>query len=132
MSASVEDRIAGGLIGLAAGDALGLPLDGLTPYHVYRLYHAEIDGYFPDNRRKKKTQAGMYGPQTFCAMVTAQHLAAGLTPDNLAAADRIITANPDRSRYEYQTHLSRAVVIGLAADRKSTRLNSSHSQISYA
>jgi ADP-ribosylglycohydrolase len=115
MSTSVEDRVAGSLLGLAAGDALGLPLDGLTVYHVYRLYHAEIDGYFPDNRREKKTQAGTYGPQTFCAMVTAKHLAAGLTLENLAAAEKVIAENQDRSKYEYQTHLSRAVALGLAA-----------------
>ena len=115
MSDSVEDRVAGSLLGLAAGDALGLPLDGLTVYHIYRLYHAEIDGYFPDDRRAKKTQSGMYGPQTYCALVTARCLASGLTPESLAAANQIIVANQDRSVYEYQTHLARAVVLGLAA-----------------
>lgn len=41
----LRDRFSGCLLGLAAGDSMGRPVDGMTPYEIRTKYH-HVDGYF--------------------------------------------------------------------------------------
>src|SRR5947209_2634822 len=62
-----EDAIAGCLIGMAVGDALGLPLEGLSPRRGRRLF-PHIDRY------QFLFRGGMFSDDTEHACMTAQAL----------------------------------------------------------
>jgi len=113
----LEDKVAGSLLGFAIGDALGLPLDGLSIYQTFNLYHSTIDGYFPDKRRG--TPPGQYGPQTVCALAFAKSIADSgkINPETIIQAEDIILKH-SRAKYEYPTLFARSAVVGLVAGVK--------------
>src|SRR5690554_4522784 len=49
-SAMNRDRALGALLGAAVGDALGMPVDGLSHQNV-RLYYKGVKGYTADEKR---------------------------------------------------------------------------------
>jgi ADP-ribosylglycohydrolase len=61
---TLVDRFSGSLLGLAIGEALGLPVDGLTPFEVICKYE-QVDGFFP--LPSKGIVAGQIGRETRAA-----------------------------------------------------------------
>jgi ADP-ribosylglycohydrolase len=47
----LKDKFSGCLLGLAIGDAMGWPVEGLTPFEIMRSFHAPIDGFYPSKGR---------------------------------------------------------------------------------
>jgi poly(ADP-ribose) glycohydrolase ARH3 len=62
----VSDRFTGSLLGLAIGDALGAPMDGLSPYDIHR-YFGSVDAFFEP--RDGKREAGTFTRHTQCTMI---------------------------------------------------------------
>jgi ADP-ribosylglycohydrolase len=54
----IYDRVAGCLLGMAAGEALGIPANGMTPWHVTKKFQS-IDGFF--SQRPGGAGCGQYG-----------------------------------------------------------------------
>ena len=68
-----SDRILGTLLGTAVGDALGMPIDGLSHQNV-RTYYKGIKGYRADEHRRD-FEAGQWTAYTQRAFVLANILA---------------------------------------------------------
>lgn len=74
------DRAKGALLGLAIGDALGAPFDGMAPYDIYQKFGTP-DGYY-DSLGSKRT-CGQYTANTQLALLIAACVATNTskTPD---------------------------------------------------
>jgi len=84
---TLTDKISGCLLGMAIGDAMGRPANGLSPYDVLRRYQV-IDGFYsPDPSDKKGEKAGKYGELTRLGLILAGKLSAkGTDKDVILAA----------------------------------------------
>lgn len=65
----LADKFRGALLGLAIGDALGMPADGMTPYGVIRSFQS-LDGFF--RRPDRGMDAGQYTSNAQMALVLAK------------------------------------------------------------
>jgi ADP-ribosyl-[dinitrogen reductase] hydrolase len=85
-SLDLADRIEGMLLGLAIGDALGRPAEGLTPA-TRRARHGEIRDYLPQERTGW-LPVGLPSDDSQLAFWTLEHLLehGGVEPDRLAEA----------------------------------------------
>ncbi len=87
-----QDRALGALLGLAVGDALGMPVEGLSHQNV-RLYYKGIKEYRADEKRGELA-AGQWTADTQRALALAHALAAH--PDDAEAAHALFAAGLDR------------------------------------
>lgn len=78
----MHDRVRGALLGLAIGDALGMPIEGLSHTHV-RTYYKGIKG-FRDDEKRGELEAGQWTADTQSALALATALVAH--PDDLGRA----------------------------------------------
>ena len=67
----LKDKFAGCLLGLAIGDALGMPAKGMTPIQVMSKLHSPIDGYYASEGRV----AGQYSSEAISAICVLKALA---------------------------------------------------------
>ncbi len=74
----MQDRILGALLGAAVGDALGMPVNGLSHQNV-RLYYRGIKGYTADEKRLD-LQAGQWTVHTQRLFAVARLLTAHAPP----------------------------------------------------
>ena len=65
----LKDKFAGCLLGLAIGDAMGAPVEGMTPYQVISKF-GYVDGFFPQSNRG--LPSGKYTAQTLSAIYMAK------------------------------------------------------------
>lgn len=65
----LADKFRGALLGMAIGDALGMPADGMTPYEVIRSFQS-LDGFF--RRPDQGMDAGQYTSNAQMALVLAK------------------------------------------------------------
>jgi ADP-ribosyl-[dinitrogen reductase] hydrolase len=70
-----RDRIRGALLGLAVGDALGMPVEGLSHSNV-RTYYAGIKG-FVDDEKRRDLRAGQWTDDTQFAFALVRALSTG-------------------------------------------------------
>jgi ADP-ribosylglycohydrolase len=91
------DRILGALLGTAVGDALGMPIEGLSHSHV-RTYYKGIKEYRADDQRGD-LEAGQWTDDTQFTFALARVVAAHPDPaDWPAAAAEAYVALRDRAR----------------------------------
>lgn len=64
------DRVAGCLLGMAVGDAMGMPAIGMTPYEVM-LYFQSIDGFYGTRVESPNGKPGFYTGVTELGIVSA-------------------------------------------------------------
>lgn len=88
----LTDRIAGGLLGLAIGDALGIPANGMTPFQVMSKLHAPIDGFFPSVNNG--FTAGTYGPDSLAAIRITNAMAVSGKLDEVSITEAIKNIEP--------------------------------------
>jgi len=67
---TLKDKFAGCILGLAIGDALGAPVENMTPLQIMSKYHAPIDGYY--SSKEKALAPGQYTAETIAAVKVAQ------------------------------------------------------------
>ena len=101
-----EDRMLGALMGTAVGDALGMPVEGLSHTNV-RTYYRGIKQYEPDRQRRDLT-AGQWTDDTQFTFALAEALT-----DWLQA-----TAHPDRFDAALAERLTAAYVALLPEARR--------------
>lgn len=65
----LSDKASGCLLGLAIGEAMGLPADGMTPYEVLSKF-GRIEGFFAGS----SGVLGAYGPETTCVGTVASSI----------------------------------------------------------
>ncbi|MEM9664895.1 MAG: ADP-ribosylglycohydrolase family protein [Bacteroidota bacterium] len=95
------DRILGALLGSAVGDALGMPIEGLSHQNV-RTYYKGIKGYRADEKRRD-LDAGQWTGHTQRAFAVAAALAEGLderVPQRVA--QRYVALHPEARRWDAQ------------------------------
>ncbi len=132
----VQDRFTGSLLGMAIGDALGHPMDGLCPFEIHRSFGI-VDGFFES---KSGEDWGRYTANTQFALLTASaisksigkspkdallslHVSAldnalGWDADTLAAVERAKSGLPFDQCGSVSGNggfLTKAIPIGLAA-----------------
>ena len=109
----IVDRFAGCLLGLAVGDALGAPVDGMTYFQVMNTYHTPIDMFYPYGT----FPAGKYTCETLSCMniVAAISDAGGKLDETIAKAahERIATRCLYDPSMGAKTLLAKVVPIGL-------------------
>ncbi len=101
-----EDRMLGALMGTAVGDALGMPVEGLSHTNV-RTYYKGIQQYEPD-RHRRDLEAGQWTDDTQFTFALAEALT-----DWLQA-----TAHPNRFEAALAERLSAAYVALLPQARR--------------
>jgi len=79
-----EDRIVGALMGTAVGDALGMPIEGLSHQNV-RTYYKGIKEYRDDDQRGD-LDAGQWTDDTQMTFALVQALTGAGSPDDWPAA----------------------------------------------
>lgn len=84
MAALSDDRILGALLGTAVGDALGMPVEGLSHTNV-RTYYLGIKKYRDDERRKDLS-AGQWTDDTQFSFAVARAIAGASAPADWPAA----------------------------------------------
>jgi ADP-ribosyl-[dinitrogen reductase] hydrolase len=99
---TLRDRVAGMLLGLAVGDALGNTSEGMTPSHR-RAAYGEIRDYLP-NRRAGGRAVGLPSDDTQLAFWTLRRLLqdGGLRPERVArefCSHRIFGIGPSTRRF---------------------------------
>ncbi len=110
----LKDKFAGCILGLAIGDALGAPVDGMTPLQVMSKYHAPIDGYY--SCKEKGMAPGQYTTETTAAVRVAQNIIAhGSLQTEGEFADKLPGWNPSWGAASFYT---RSVPIALMAVAK--------------
>lgn len=102
-----EDRFLGSLLGLAIGDALGMPVEGWTPEQVADRF-GRLDGYhprtFPDGTEIK---AGEFTDESEIALCVVESLTANngvLDPDNVGARMLFLARGESRRWLRPDTH----------------------------
>lgn len=85
----LRDRFRGALLGVAIGDALGLPFEGLPPGSCARAQLAED---FATRPRGGKLAKGQWGEGTACALAVAESIAGKAAFDGTDMARRILHA----------------------------------------
>lgn len=70
--AELADKFRGALLGMAVGDALGMPAQGLSPYEVAKSFQL-IDAFYP--LRSKGIEAGQYTSASQLALIVARSIA---------------------------------------------------------
>jgi ADP-ribosyl-[dinitrogen reductase] hydrolase len=70
--AELADKFRGALLGMAVGDALGMPAQGMSPYEVAKSFQL-IDAFYP--LRKKGFSAGQYTSSSQLSLVVARSIA---------------------------------------------------------
>ena len=98
-----QDRARGALVGLALGDALGMPISGLSHIHV-RTYYKGIKGLRADEKRRD-LEAGQWTVHTQRARALAGALAA--SPGNPEDAREAFEARLARTRLRRASSLPR-------------------------
>ena len=99
MSACFDDRIYGALLGTAVGDALGMPIEGLSHTNV-RTYYKGIKEYRDDVQRKD-LQAGQWTDDTQCTFAVADTIADISDPTDwpTGVADRYVALQDEARRW---------------------------------
>ena len=94
-----SDRIVGSLLGTAVGDALGMPVEGLSHQNV-RTYYKGIKEYRDDDQRKD-LDAGQWTDDTQMTFALVRTLAAHPDPTDWPAgvAEAYVALRPDARRW---------------------------------
>ena len=94
-----RDRVRGALLGLAVGDALGMPITGFSHQNV-RTFYKGIKAFRADERRGE-FEAGQWSGATQLALASAGALAeaGGAAAAARAYADRLLALRPDARRW---------------------------------
>jgi len=87
-----RDRVLGALLGTAVGDALGMPIDGLSHQNV-RTYYKGIKGYRADEHRRD-LDAGQWTAHTQRTFALARTLADG----TVSVSDAVAAAQTEARR----------------------------------
>jgi len=90
-----SERCAGALLGLAVGDALGRPAEGLSPYGVFRRFQT-LDAFYP----AKGSKPGEYGFKAQLALVTAKAIQAAKGVDPLGIKELALRIHAPKPRDE--------------------------------
>lgn len=61
----LQDKFAGALLGLAVGDALGGPVEGMTAFDVMLKFHTPVDMFYPRGISKP----GEYSSEALCTLL---------------------------------------------------------------
>lgn len=132
LSDSVKDRIGGAMLGLAIGDALGRPPEGLTPYEV-ALQYGFVNGFYtPKSGNGGPGSYGMYAQTALVSLmsladkkdvgrellsVKEKKLARGWPTSLLAATDKISTGSASHLAGDKElrdgSFLTRALAVGI-------------------
>ena len=93
------DKIKGALLGTAVGDALGMPVEGLSHQNV-RTYYKGIKAYRDDEKRQD-LQAGQWTDDTQFTFVLAQALAQSNRTSEVPqhAAEAYVALRPEARRW---------------------------------
>ena len=95
----ILDKVSGVLLGAVAGDALGLPSDGMRPYQVQRRFQ-HIESYYPSSSGK----AGVYsGPGQLVLTQAASIEASGGVDAEMNAELMSKTQSSGKSRWGLDT-----------------------------
>lgn len=97
-----QNRICGCFMGLAAGDAMGMPTRGMRPYDVLRKYQY-IDGFYGGrNPDGSETPPGTYTGVTQLALTNCVNLFSGGDPMDQMALPRMLAdlRSKGKSRWE--------------------------------
>ncbi len=78
------ERFEGCLLGLAIGDALGMPVEGLSPEKIWKLY-GKVDDFLPSPARR--LGPGQFTDDTQMMLIHAESIVerGGVDPEDLAA-----------------------------------------------
>lgn len=107
---TLKDKFAGSILGLAIGDAMGVPVNGLSPFQVMTRFHAPIDGFYPGNGQP----AGKYSSEAAAALnlASAVEKAGRFDLNSLTEVSKKIPYSPSDGA---KTVFSRFVPISLYA-----------------
>lgn len=110
----LKDRFAGCILGMAIGDALGAPVENMTPYQIMNKYHSPVDGYF--SSKEKGLAPGQYTTETNAAIKVAKVL---IAHEKLEATSKLFSDIPTYEQAWGSTSLfTRAIPVALMAAAK--------------
>jgi len=101
---TLEDKFCGCLLGLACGDAMGMPTEGLSPYEVWLKYQ-KIDGFYG----KGSKNAGSYTGVTQLALLECVTMIASNGSINQKISSEKLLDTKKRGKYRWRSPFDRGL-----------------------